>query len=326
MRRIIFFLSRLLLSAAFLLFLPLPGNAAENRGYTGSESCKDCHEDYDKSYRISVHAKKAIPAAPANRQECESCHGPASQHVEEGGGRGIGVFAFTRKAEGRAKSGKCLSCHEESKVVAFWNMNRHSSADVSCDDCHSVHGKKENLLKTEEPDLCFGCHRDIRFQTNKQSRHPVNERMVTHQKLTCSSCHDTMGGFSTEPVGAFSTRTSFGTNKMIRADAVNELCFKCHTEKRGPFAWEHAPVAENCLHCHEPHGSNHSNLLVSKQPLLCRNCHDVPLHPSQPYTSFQRFLGTGGGKNRFIGRSCLNCHQNIHGSNFPGEAGHVFVR
>ena len=27
--------------------------------------------------------------------------------------------------------------------------------------------------------------------------------------------------------------------------------------------WEHAPVRENCLNCHESHGSNHDKLLVA---------------------------------------------------------------
>ena len=60
---------------------------------------------------------------------------------------------------------------------------------------------------------------------------------------------------------------------MIKADSVNELCYKCHTEKRGPFLFEHAPVREDCVSCHEPHGSNHKRLLVQKLPNLCWNCH-----------------------------------------------------
>jgi predicted CXXCH cytochrome family protein len=39
------------------------------------------------------------------------------------------------------------------------------------------------------------------------------------------------------------------------------------------FLFEHAPVREDCVSCHEPHGSNHKRLLVNKLPNLCWNCH-----------------------------------------------------
>ena len=41
----------------------------------------------------------------------------------------------------------------------------------------------------------------------------------------------------------------------------------------GPFVFEHAPVREDCVSCHEPHGTNHPRLLTQKLPNLCWNCH-----------------------------------------------------
>ena len=127
--------------------------------------------------------------------------------------------------------------------------------------------------------------------------------------MKCTQCHDQHG--SSGP-------------KMLKADTVNELCFKCHAEKRGPFLWEHPPVAENCLTCHVPHGSNHGKLLSSKPPLLCQSCHDATRHPGTIYTKFETFPGSAtSGKNRIIARGCLNCHTNIHGSNGPSVEGTV---
>jgi hypothetical protein len=48
---------------------------------------------------------------------------------------------------------------------------------------------------------------------------------------------------------------------------VNEVCYACHAEKRGPLLWEHAPVRENCMNCHNAHGSNHDKLLVAARPV-----------------------------------------------------------
>jgi DmsE family decaheme c-type cytochrome len=296
--------------------------------YVGSETCKGCHEDYYKSFLKSVHGKKAIPGSPMNREGCESCHGPGGQHAEKGGGKGLGILAFGRKLDPRERSAKCLTCHEETKTLAFWNMNRHKAAGNSCDSCHSVHKGVEKLLVAKEPDLCFNCHKNIRAQVNKQSHHPLKEAFVGRQALKCSSCHNTMGSFSTEPIVTFSGSRRSGTDKMIKADSVNDLCFKCHAEKRGPFMWQHPPVEENCLICHEAHGSNHGKLLTSRVPLLCQNCHStIGSHPRRPYTNLHSFQGTAtANKNKFFARSCLNCHTSIHGSNGPAERGEAFLR
>jgi predicted CXXCH cytochrome family protein len=88
--------------------------------------------------------------------------------------------------------------------------------------------------------------------------------------------------------------------------------------------WEHAPVRENCLNCHEAHGSNHDKLLVAARPYLCQQCHTSPaLHAGQFFRgdqSAQSQLRGGTQNPRMIGRSCQNCHVQIHGSNHPSGA------
>jgi predicted CXXCH cytochrome family protein len=56
-----------------------------------------------------------------------------------------------------------------------------------------------------------------------------------------------------------------------------------HAEKRGPFMFAHPSVEENCLSCHNPHGSVYARLLNEKMPNLCQDCHDVPRHPGSIY-------------------------------------------
>ncbi|HWH69351.1 MAG TPA: cytochrome c3 family protein, partial [Candidatus Sulfotelmatobacter sp.] len=144
-----------------------------------------------------------------------------------------------------------------------------------------------------------------RSQANRQSHHPIREG-----KVSCTDCHDPHGGF-----GA----------KMIKADNVNELCFKCHADKRGPYMWEHPPVEENCMTCHTAHGSNHTKLLVRKGPNLCQSCHDWTQHPGGAYTASGNFTN-GAPAKQLVARNCLNCHNNVHGSNGPATRGLRFVR
>lgn len=285
--------------------------AVASEGYAGIETCMGCHEDKYQDFMKGMHGKKENPRTPAAREGCESCHGSGVDHANEGGGKGVGgIFSFDEKMDAADKSSKCLLCHEESKHQAFWDLSKHKSADVACSDCHSIHAGGDKYLRERQPDLCFGCHKDIRSQTNRQSHHPIKEG-----KVSCTDCHDVHGEFSAN---------------MIKADSVNELCYKCHSDKRGPFMWEHPPVEENCLNCHTPHGSNHSKLLARKTPYLCQSCHIVGFHPRVPYGSASTFdpPDTALEPNKLVARACLNCHSNIHGSNGPHGAarGKAFTR
>jgi DmsE family decaheme c-type cytochrome len=302
-----------LLPSMFILMLIMPvaiisdAVAGESNDYMGSAPCIACHSDHNESFRKSVHAKKAVPGNPENNKGCESCHGPGASHVRKGGGKGTGIFSFSRNVGADERSSRCLSCHQESRAVPFWNMSRHKANGISCDDCHSVHSGRKKELKAQEPMLCNTCHRDIRAQQNRQSHHPLKEGLIK-----CTQCHDPHGGSGP---------------KMIKTDNVNELCYQCHAEKRGPFLWEHPPVLEDCLTCHTPHGSNHYKLLTSRPPRLCQSCHDAAQHPGTIYTRFETFQGSAAsGKNRMIARGCLNCHTNIHGSMGPSTRGERFVR
>ena len=305
MRRLILVLPIIL----FILFLsgPVPQESwAQEGGYVGTEICKGCHEDRFETYMISTHSKKALPGSPASKEGCESCHGPGAAHVEKSGEGGVGIFIFSKRiADAKSKTAKCLSCHGDTKDLSFWDMAKHKSADVSCDNCHTVHSGTRKNLKAQQPDLCNICHRSIRSEQNKSSHHPIREG-----KLKCTDCHDHHGGFGP---------------KMIKANTNNDLCYQCHAEKRGPYMWEHPPVEENCLTCHTPHGSNHNKLLVSKAPELCQSCHDWTQHPGTIYTRFNTFQGNAK-SNRMFARACLNCHSAIHGSNAPAARGKTHVR
>ena len=283
--------------------------------------CVNCHADYVESYLKTKHGQVGNVKGP----DCQTCHGNAEQHVASGGGRGVGgILGFNNKAHSaERKAAVCLTCHQGNRHLAFWDAGAHRKNDVACSDCHSLHGtpapganfafKRPNPTvapyQTTERGLqyetCVSCHRQIRSQLTKPSHHPIIEG-----KVACSDCHN--------PHGALS-------KAMVRAESIPQLCTTCHTEKRGPFVWGHPPVEENCLTCHNSHGSNHARLLAEKAPNVCQDCHDASRHPGSIYDA-------SGGWNsatpntRLIARGCNNCHYHIHGSNAPAMRGKFFLR
>jgi DmsE family decaheme c-type cytochrome len=283
--------------------------------------CKGCHEAYFQTFATSVHGNKSHPRSPAANAGCESCHGDATKHVEAGGGRGVGgiLNPGSKSMPAEQKDRICMTCHESNRHLAFWDSGKHRKNDVSCANCHSTHGTQDQLLRITNPqiapltntsrppqqEVCFNCHRDIRALVMRPSHHPIVEG-----KVKCTSCHN--------PHGALSPA-------MVNAESIKELCTTCHADKRGPWMFEHAPVEESCLNCHNPHGSRSVKLLNEKVPNLCQDCHDAAQHPGTMYDSTQGF-GAASPNTRFLARSCMNCHNEIHGSNRPGAQGRRFIR
>jgi DmsE family decaheme c-type cytochrome len=295
--------------------------AAQRKPAPEAAVCQNCHADYVESYMATKHGQAGNLKGP----DCQTCHGNADAHVAAGGGRGAGgILGFNNKAHSAdRKAAVCLTCHQGNRHLAFWDAGAHKKNDVACSDCHSLHGtpgpgstialKRPNPTvspyQTTERQLqyetCTSCHKQIRSQLTKPSHHPIIEG-----KIACTSCHN--------PHGALS-------KAMVNAESIPQLCTTCHAEKRGPFVWGHPPVEENCLTCHNSHGSNHARLLAEKAPNVCQDCHDASRHPGTIYD------GSGGWNaatpnTRLISRGCINCHYNIHGSNAPANRGKFFLR
>lgn len=276
------------------------GQALQAGGFVGADTCLTCHEDKGESLSGTPHARAFDPRTPAASQSCESCHGPGQAHVDGGGDKGK-ITAFTTMAP-REASAICTTCHNRAEH-AEWDGSAHDSRNLSCVTCHSVHTPKSadaQLTKATQIETCGQCHRDKLAKLNRSAHMPVREG-----KLECSSCHN--------PHGSTNVR-------LLRVGTtVNESCVGCHSEKRGPYLWEHGAVRENCTTCHDPHGSTNDRMLVAKMPMLCQRCHVTTRHPPTVYEG--SVVKTS---NRLYGRSCVNCHSNIHGSNHP--SGNAFLR
>jgi DmsE family decaheme c-type cytochrome len=273
-----------------------PHQGKDASQYIGAENCKACHEDlpskgFWKGFEETPHWKTMLETKGGpSKQGCESCHGPGAEHMNAGGDK-TKIFSFT-SAKAKEISQTCLSCHTYGEEHSNFARSAHNVNDVTCTDCHSVHKPKEKqfLLVKKQPDLCYSCHLSVKPEFGRPFRHRVNENL-----LKCTDCHNQHGGFL--------------TRSLRSTSAQDTVCFKCHTDKAGPFVFEHAPVkTEGCVACHTPHGSSNPRLLKRSQiNLLCLECHTLSgggLAPAGPsHDQSQKY------------QSCTICHVTVHGSN-----------
>lgn len=276
--------------------------SAWGAGEVGAALCVTCHDKDDLTdMSRTAHGFTADKRAP----DCISCHGPSEAHTKKPSSVHPDRM-FTKKAATPAneRSAACLACHNKDARRTLWAGSQHDAADIACNDCHKIHGNHDKVLsKATLTDVCFTCHKEQRAQMNRPSHHPVPEG-----KMTCADCHNVHG--SAGP-------------KLVKRDSINDTCYTCHAEKRGPFVHEHEPVSEDCSTCHSAHGSTVSAMLKSRPPMLCQQCHtphaatDFGALAGQPGVASSNVNRGQNTVNIWQGRSCLNCHTQVHGSNNP---------
>lgn len=286
-----------------------------------TEVCLGCHLEQQKVMTAGSHWVSGDPRTPVNLKECSTCHGDTEEHVLSAGEAvDKGLQGYTPKNTRMTppeQNAVCMSCHKESALL-HWDTSGHAAADVGCVGCHRMHQEDKVLAKRTQPGVCYECHTGMRALENKPYGHPVRE-----QKMTCTDCHGSHGGPGDASLKTFS---------------INDTCYTCHAEKRGPFLWEHVPVSENCILCHSAHGSINAGMLNRRKPHLCQSCHE-PAGLAGSHTRHSRLalsyrppgsvdVGPDGlsppvapGISRLVlGEACTNCHTQVHGTNHPSGA------
>ncbi len=250
--------------------------------------CADCHEEVCADFKLVRHAEiqtnQWTKVASKVETVCANCHGDPNKHLEEGGGSGT-IFAFKKTDEAHAKAQQCLQCHSTTRANFF--ASPHGKSNMDCTSCHV------ELMKTTEKisptKVCLTCHEDIGSQFALNERHRLQEGI-----LECTTCHDQHAPSARMRLGGFK----------------QEECLKCHTDKGGPFLYEHlSSRVEGCTVCHEVHGSPNRHMLTQQSVAdLCFSCHAAAPAWHANFSS--------------EGTNCVTCHSTIHGSNLS----HKFLK
>ena len=263
--------------------------SSNNLGAVAPDVCYKCHGDMVESQRIAGPHQVGGP----NGFNCTTCHDAHGKILES------------------SRQELCLSCHQSHSPTMAWHSSTHGIAGVACTDCHNPHPHtdvpheveishasvkrpRRRTMSVQQPEACYKCHPQIYGMSNLPSHHPIAEG-----KMVCSDCHDAHGQ----------------AERGLREPTVNLVCYRCHAEKQGPFAYEHPPVTEDCGICHEPHGTVTNNLLRQPATFLCLRCHSGHRSDSRPLddpanTVMRQALYT----------DCSQCHSQVHGSDLISES------
>jgi DmsE family decaheme c-type cytochrome len=307
------------LTAALAALLAYPALAQAQTAADGVPICVTCHEKQNSTILLTAHGAQNDASGSA----CQACHGDATQHLKNPSDKPANVLG-SKTATAAEKSAVCLTCHSGQRQLENWSIAKHRKVDVTCVNCHSLHGPQSasnnkqikgaqfaaapytTTVRQLTYKRCIECHTDIRGEILKPSHHPIIEG-----KVGCQDCHDPHGSM---------------TKASLRNDSLNDLCYSCHADKRGPWIHEHPPVEENCAICHTPHGSSHRALLAQKAPVLCGDCH-ANGHTHGIYDGRGTLPNTLPSNVRFLSSGCVECHRQIHGSNAPSSSyGQYFMR
>ena len=254
--------------------------AAQQAGYVGSEVCSGCHQTSHERFAQTTMGRRLLgePRSELERRGCEACHGPGAPHLAAEDRRKVaGFMTFARDDVNpvERRNAVCLQCHEGAARIQ-WLGSAHDGGNIACTNCHSIMAPQSEtgqLRFATVLQTCGQCHqRQERAVRASLSRMPLLEGA-----MACNNCHNPHGS---------------PNERMLVGASVNETCYGCHAEKRGPFLWEHAPVGVQWP-CPSPD------------------------HPGTPTLVADNSV-------RVLNRACNNCHTQVHGSNHPG--GNRYIR
>ena len=257
---------------------------------TEADLCLSCHDDITNELALSSAHQPALSG------ECGKCHLP---HASD--------FPAVLSQETTAL---CTSCHPQ---VSAWMEKEAVHAPVEggeCLTCHAAHGSaNEPLLSEQVPAMCFDCHEQDRAFSAAHQGYKISNS-------NCATCHDPHAASLPKLLrpnqhspfkGGKCTvcHVSSGGDSFAIKGTTTELCTKCHravTEfEKKPFHG-HLTLESSCTSCHNPHASATTDLLTSRQEVLCMTCHfnDTAEKEKADYITHD-------------GMDCSNCHT-PHGS------------
>jgi hypothetical protein len=281
----------------------LEGMEAEHAGKLKPVNCGQCHEDVDKVYKGSLHAR-AIERGVKDSADCSDCHGshyiyPKGHimskvnplNLEETCDRCHADVTFVR--EHRGIPDRVLPGLVYKESVHGRAVKRGIEEAATCSDCHSSH----NLRSPLDPDslisrhnvssTCGKCHPEA-FEEYEGSVHGVAAKRGVGRSPVCTDCHgihsikakvDPASSTAEQKIAMTTCPQCHGAEWITREYGVSTLKVKSYLDSYHGLAKKGGDVvAANCASCHGVHDirpSSDPKSMIHKSNLVktCGRCH-----------------------------------------------------
>ncbi|HPY30918.1 MAG TPA: cytochrome c3 family protein [Verrucomicrobiota bacterium] len=259
---------------------------------------------------------QAMPEALRNKAnvQCESCHGPGSEHAFALGNPERISVSFS--------AGDCAQCHDSKPYYA-----------KGAEWANSGHAVATRTPTGASRASCVRCHAAMAFVDHLDGK-PQNELRTAYEAITCAACHDPHGPENPSMLRTVAPVTLVDGTTVTNA-GKGALCMNCHqshynaatyveTAAGGPyFGPHHGPQADmlsgvsGYTYGKEIPSSAHREVVADS----CVTCHlqEVePAHPAFGNVGGHTFRvgwdgGTPGDKSDDVALTgaCVQCHGNI---------------
>ncbi len=256
-------------------------------------SCRNCH----KPEFITDSKIRGRPSTYLGLdQKCLSCHNDYHQGTLSSDCVSCHDFKVFRPASrfdhrktrfslrGKHADVECIKCH---KIIRHNGIEMQEFAGVAFENCTACH---VDVHDNKFGQNCIQCHSEVSFRSVKQMNDFNHARtnfplMGKHQYVACAACH-----------------------KSGYARAMKyEFCYDCHTDYHND-QFVRQGRRQDCSHCHSTLGFEQSDFTVqmhNESGFMLGGAHlATPCFACHKKTNKWSF--------REIGKTCMDCHENIH--------------
>jgi len=253
--------------------------------------------------------KTAFPDAMklANIQ-CESCHGPGSQHM--------GNITDSKMVKTLDEK-NCAWCHDEGTHHGFPDQWEHSGDDATEFDGRGFEGghAKGAYISFGGRSGCSPCHSGAGYVEWIHEGRPVDAnglpaattQLPAATNISCAVCHDPHDATNLHQLRALETQLGDGTLVTSDKYSTGTQCMDCHRSRRN--AATYASDINNQSVYYGPHHGPQADMMLGK------NAPDFGIEfPSSPH---------GVAQLNGVANSCNNCHMAGDLTDANGNISHV---
>lgn len=188
-----------------------------------ADYCESCHTVNELgNYLTEAAGYNAIPDSSYHDVQCESCHGPAAEHISDP----MAVKPLASIAASEDATNGCGECH---------NGEHHPFVDQWSESAHGAVPHQSSAIfveKTLGSGPCLKCHEgrralEVQFSVSSDFLEKGGEEAMP---LTCVVCHDPHGAPNAHQIRA-----------PLSGLTTDNLCIKCHNTRTVPGATTHGP-------------------------------------------------------------------------------------